>query len=61
MLRSHVEARALTELVTFHGALPRDMIDALYAVAHFVVLPSKTEGWRQIFGAGLKAYVEAHR
>ena len=55
MLRSHVEARALSELVTFHGALPRDMIDELYAVAHFVVLPSKTEGWPKVLSEGMAA------
>lgn len=39
----------------FHGALPRAGLDALYARAHFVVLPSRTEGWPKVLAEGMAA------
>lgn len=41
--------------VTVHGALPRTVLDTLYAAAHFVLLPSRTEGWPKVLSEGMAA------
>jgi glycosyltransferase involved in cell wall biosynthesis len=50
-LRSHAAGLP----VRVHGALPRTALDALYAAAHFVVLPSLTEGWPKVLAEGMAA------
>jgi glycosyltransferase involved in cell wall biosynthesis len=54
-LRAHAAASGLAAAVTFHGAVPRPALAPLYAAAHFVVLPSRTEGWPKVLGEGMAA------
>ncbi len=55
--RSELEAQVaranIGSHVTFHGAMPRPELAALYDAAHFVVLPSRTEGWPKVLGEGM--------
>jgi glycosyltransferase involved in cell wall biosynthesis len=48
-----IERARLTAYVTLHGPLPRQQLDALYAATHFVVLPSRTEGWPKVLSEGM--------
>ena len=48
-----VYAHGLSRYVTLHGPLPRNALDELYAKAHFVVLPSRTEGWPKVLAEGM--------
>ena len=52
-LHQRASRLGVVDLVTIHGALPRSRIDELYRVAHFVVLPSRTEGWPKVLGEGM--------
>lgn len=52
-LTAQVAQAGLGAVVTFHGALPRPALAALYDAAHFVVLPSRTEGWPKVLGEGM--------
>ncbi|MFN0247163.1 MAG: glycosyltransferase [Kofleriaceae bacterium] len=52
-LHERANQLGLANHVTIHGALPRPKIDDLYRVAHFVVLPSRTEGWPKVLGEGM--------
>lgn len=54
-LRTWVVEQGLRDVVTLHGALPRPALAALYASAHFVVLPSRTEGWPKVLSEGMAA------
>jgi glycosyltransferase involved in cell wall biosynthesis len=54
-LRAHAAASGLAAAVTFRGAVPRPALAPLYAAAHFVVLPSRTEGWPKVLGEGMAA------
>jgi glycosyltransferase involved in cell wall biosynthesis len=50
-----VRARALdcADTIVFHGALPRERLDPLYASANLLVLPSRTEGWPKVLSEGM--------
>lgn len=52
-LRAEATAQHLP--VYLHGSLPRTALDELYARAHFVVLPSRTEGWPKVLAEGMAA------
>lgn len=52
-LREHAVRAGVGDSVTFHGPLPRHELDRLYEVAHFVVLPTNTEGWAKALGEGM--------
>lgn len=52
-MEAELRPRKPEGLVTFHGPLPRTAIDELYAAAHFVVLPSRTEGWPKVLAEGM--------
>lgn len=39
--------------VQFHGSLPRTQLGDYFASAHFVVLPSATEGWPKVLSEGM--------
>lgn len=52
-LAALVERQGLDPHVTLHGSLPREQLDRLYAAAHFVVLPSTTEGWPKVLSEGM--------
>ncbi len=52
-LVDQVETLALAAYVTLCGPLPRSELAKLYAGAHFVVLPSQTEGWPKVLSEGM--------
>jgi len=52
-IRAGIVALGVSEYVVLHGPLAREAIDALYDAAHFVVLPSLTEGWPKVLGEGM--------
>lgn len=39
--------------VEFRGSLPRDDVSRFYANAHFVLLPSETEGWPKVLSEAM--------
>jgi len=41
------------ELVNFHGWVPRDALGPFLAKAHFIVLPSESEGWPKVLSEGM--------
>jgi glycosyltransferase involved in cell wall biosynthesis len=55
--RSAFEALAkdvgIAESVTFHGWLARPQLSAVYRRAHFVLLPSRSEGWPKVLSEGM--------
>jgi glycosyltransferase involved in cell wall biosynthesis len=42
----------LGEFVEFHGWVPRPELGRFYERAHFVLLPTKTEGWPKVISEG---------
>lgn len=48
-----IEAAAGPGLATLHGWMPRPRLGELLAAAHFVVLPSRSEGWPKVLGEGM--------
>lgn len=49
------QARSLNVFprVTFHGGLPRDMLSEYYGRAHFILLPSESEGWPKVLSEAM--------
>ncbi len=41
------------ENVIFHGWMPRDAMGQYYSQAHFVLLPSQSEGWPKVLSEGM--------
>jgi glycosyltransferase involved in cell wall biosynthesis len=39
--------------VVFKGWVPRDRVGAYYSTAHFVLLPSRSEGWPKVLSEGM--------
>lgn len=52
-LEAIAHANVVAGAVRFHGWLQRAEADRLYEMAHFVVLPSKTEGWPKVLSEGM--------
>lgn len=52
-LQRLVDELDLRAFVTLHGPLPRDVLNELYTAAHFLVLPSRTEGWPKVLSEGM--------
>lgn len=52
-LRAHASQIGVGDRVTLHGGVARSELDRLYAQAHFVILPSRTEGWPKVLSEGL--------
>ncbi len=48
-----LEAATGPGLATMHGWMPRTRLGELLAAAHFVVLPSRSEGWPKVLGEGM--------
>lgn len=53
--RAALEARATRDelRVTFHGWRPPEALRPLYARAHFLVLPTKSEGWPKVISEAM--------
>lgn len=48
-----VERLGLNANFTFHGWLARDEIDRYYNYAHFILLPSNSEGWPKVLSEAM--------
>jgi glycosyltransferase involved in cell wall biosynthesis len=47
------KAKKLSYNFIFHGFLPKDKIQEIYKKAHFILLPSKSEGFPKVIGEGM--------
>jgi glycosyltransferase involved in cell wall biosynthesis len=54
-LEAHARAVGVADRVRFLGALPRPALAPSYAAAHFVILPSRAEGWPKVLSEGMAA------
>ncbi len=52
-VEARIDALGLSSRVRTHGWLAKQELGALYARAHFVVLPSETEGWPKVLSEGM--------
>lgn len=52
-LKTYVREKQLTEFVTFKGSRPLEELKEAYQKAHFVILPSKSEGWPKAIAEGM--------
>ncbi len=52
-LASQVQVLGLEDKVTFLGFVPHPCMGEHYRRAHFVVLPSQSEGWPKVLGEGM--------
>jgi glycosyltransferase involved in cell wall biosynthesis len=43
----------VNDKIRFHGWVPRHELNSLYAVAHVLLLPSRTEGWPKVVSEGM--------
>lgn len=50
---SEVSKAGLSADVQFSGWLPRQLVAGSYAKAHFLLLPSSTEGWPKVLSEGM--------
>jgi len=46
-------AKKLGVLVVFHGFLPKNQIISIYIKSHFIILPSKSEGFPKVIGEAM--------
>jgi glycosyltransferase involved in cell wall biosynthesis len=55
--RSKIEQQAqewkLASKIALHGGLPRSALGQFYSRAHFILLPSKTEGWPKVLSEAM--------
>lgn len=52
-LERRVREQGLTKWITFHGWFPRTELGKFYEAAHFLVLPSISEGWPNVISEAL--------
>ncbi len=52
-LREEVKRRHLNEVVRIHGSLPRPKVFQLYTSAHFMLLPTASEGWPKVLSEAM--------
>ena len=52
-LEKYVKDHKLEDLMFFHGSRPLEELKAAYQNAHFVILPSKSEGWPKAIAEGM--------
>ncbi|MCB0008444.1 MAG: glycosyltransferase [Anaerolineales bacterium] len=50
---SETRQQGTADAITFHGWLPKDALADFYAKAHFLLLPSKTEGWPKVLSEAM--------
>ncbi|MGF1504027.1 MAG: glycosyltransferase [Anaerolineae bacterium] len=51
--QAHAASLGIGARVTFHGELPRADLDRLYARAHLLLLPSRSEGWPKVLAEAM--------
>ena len=47
------QSLGIANQVKFHGWLPRSALGELYSLAHFIVLPSNSEGWPKVLSEAM--------
>lgn len=47
------ECKAMNFNVVLHGFLPKDAITSVYKISHFIILPSKSEGFPKVIGEAM--------
>lgn len=47
-LKSYIDNNNLSQSITLHGNKPRNVIIEAYKKGHFLILPSKSEGWPKV-------------
>ncbi|MEM0518365.1 glycosyltransferase family 4 protein [Aequorivita flava] len=47
-IENYIEEAQLGSVVTLHGNQPTDVVEAAYKKSHFLILPSKSEGWPKV-------------
>jgi glycosyltransferase involved in cell wall biosynthesis len=52
-LEAYVRAAGQSEKIRFHGWLPRQGIEPFYEKAHFILLPSRSEGWPKVLSEAM--------
>ncbi|GAB2778648.1 hypothetical protein GCM10010465_26540 [Actinomadura fibrosa] len=52
-LETYVREKQLEQFVTFKGSRPLEELKGAYQKAHFVILPSKSEGWPKAIAEGM--------
>ena len=54
-LRSYLEQKAkhLSMKVIFHGSLCKEQVQKIYKASHFIILPSKSEGFPKVIGEAM--------
>lgn len=53
VFESTARAAGIEHRIRFHGWLPRASLESFYRQAHFLVLPSRTEGWPKVLSEGM--------
>ncbi len=53
ILERQIASGNLHDQVTLHGNQPLERIKSAYAESHFVILPSKSEGWPKVIAEGM--------
>lgn len=53
VFESTARAAGIEHRIRFHGWLPRTSLERFYRQAHFLLLPSKTEGWPKVLSEGM--------
>ena len=52
-LETYIKDNRLDQIVTFKGSRPLEELKVAYQKAHFVILPSKSEGWPKVIAEGM--------
>lgn len=53
VLEEYVKKNSLSEEVTFHGNQTSDVVEKAYKTSHFMMLPSKSEGWPKVIAEAM--------
>ncbi|RVT75900.1 glycosyltransferase [Flavobacterium sufflavum] len=52
-LENYIEVNNLEEYIVLHGNQNKEVLKKAYQYSHFVVLPSKSEGWPKVIAEGM--------
>jgi glycosyltransferase involved in cell wall biosynthesis len=47
-VESYIHSNSLTEIIKLHGNQTSEIVEAAYKESHFLILPSKSEGWPKV-------------
>lgn len=53
VLEKYIETNNLSQFVVLHGSQDQEIIKKAYQDSHFVILPSKSEGWPKAIAEGM--------